>query len=161
MSREIKFRAWIPRDPWQDQREDWEELSAGYEMCYDLAFEEYAPINDLLREVENLMQYTGLKDKNGKEIYEGDILRVFEYYCEEEPDLNAWKDVVVEWDDEGCCLSIEWNYGDYDITAIGWEFQNFDNSGCEVEVIGNIHENPELLSTPTPREQIPDGGMDE
>jgi len=90
-------------------------------------------------------QFTGFKGKNGKEIYEGDILRIFEYYCEEEPELNEWKDKVVEWNECGGCLSIEWDYGDYDITSIGWAFEHFDNSGNEVEVIGNVHENPELL----------------
>jgi len=64
----------------------------------------------------NVMQFTGLKDKNGKEIYEGDITKNVRGNIKE-----------VEWisEDEGC-----------DFT--GWII---DGS----EVIGNIYENPELL----------------
>lgn len=68
-SREIKFRAWlIPDDDFESE--------LPY-MTYDLAFEDYAPVNEQLKSVSTLMQYTGLKDKNGKEIYEGDIISYF------------------------------------------------------------------------------------
>ena len=108
--REIKFRAWFPKGT--DTGDG--EIEKG-EMCYDLAFEDYEPINDLLSGVEHLMQYTGLKDKNGKEIYEGDIVKT--------PGAQI---LPVEIDYVGLGDSKFWSIG----------LQN-----CEV--IGNIHENPD------------------
>lgn len=70
-----------------------------------------------------LMQFTGLKDKNGKDIYDGDII-IFE---DDVIDIIVWNN--------------EWQYHTK---------KNFDNSQsgldeCEAEVIGNIYETPELL----------------
>ena len=74
---------------------------------------------------ETLGQYTGLKDKNGKEIYEGDIMRNDEgHVCE------------VVWDE----LSCGFRQYDYEDELMPNIIENeFD------EVIGNIHDNPELL----------------
>ncbi|UXR50994.1 YopX family protein [Staphylococcus simulans] len=72
-----------------------------------------------------LMQYTGLKDKNGKEIYESDIVR------------NLYGELyVVEWLD-GSFVLTEFYNGGYDHYII--------DSSTEYEVLGNIYENPELL----------------
>jgi len=127
MDREIKFRAWLPKEP------ESEEYIVEYEMCYDLAFEDYEPINDLLNGVNNLMQYTGLKDKNGIEIYEGDIISVSNNYvlignCE-----IVWK---------GCGF---W-FKVVDFTSETYEnLFVYDEAGYALKVIGNIYENPELL----------------
>ena len=71
------------------------------------------------------MQSTGLKDKNGTEIYEGDIVK------------NIYDEIyVVKWFDAGFHLEEKYNGGfDY------FELHFGDNK----EVIGNIYENPELL----------------
>lgn len=115
--RDIKFRAWMPRDQYEEE--------PVYEMNYYLAFEDYEPINDLLGSVEHLMQYTGLKDKTGVDIFEGDIIKY------------AYRDytVVVKPLERG-------RYSAF------WDFSDFlDPSDNELgaEVIGNIYENPELL----------------
>lgn len=93
-----------------------------------------------LLENENYIveQCTGLKDENGKLIYEGDIVRVF--YDHFDGDNFIEKEVVGP---------VVWKYGNWVVN--GW-FLNYapeyDENHLEsdaVEVIGSIHENPELL----------------
>lgn len=76
-----------------------------------------------------LMQYTGLKDKNGKEIYEGDIVKGSAY----------GKEIytgVVEFYDASFVMRIDGNKGYYRLNKMTFQ---------ELEVVGNIYENPELL----------------
>ena len=91
-------------------------------------------------------QYTGLKDKNGKRIFEGDILHIAKiadalggYY---RPPLDYHVNVVVKWD----------------LCAWMWEtlcddkrYITFPDAWClyECEIIGNAHDNPELLKEET------------
>ena len=111
--REIKFRVWDSERKriWPIQRHS---FKTGKSMPYGWNVE-YV--------FDELMQYTGLKDKNGTEIYEGDI--VFDSHCEENGKVIF---------DEGC-FAIEWE------TTIEDLFEN-----CDIyEVIGNAYQNPELL----------------
>jgi uncharacterized phage protein (TIGR01671 family) len=126
--RAIKVRAWIPDE---DSYNEETGLYDRWSMTYDLAFEEFEPINQLLAGVEHLMQYTGLKDKNGKEIYEGDIVR-FDNSSAGIPDAD-YRQAVVQY------------------RAPEFMPHHLSNvTGYDVEVIGNIYENPELLKDKAP-----------
>lgn len=126
--REIKFRAWDKEKKqmviWGD--DDFYYLAKDYDGsvnligCHNGGGDPDSSITDY-----ELMQYTGLKDKNGKEIYEGDIVRLT---------TKTGGDI-----DRLC----EWSYRNN-----GWRFQGFNYAGDDqriIEVIGNIYENPELL----------------
>lgn len=110
--REIKFRAWDGKSirhgcEWilidSGDGAVWENTGSGYE-------------NDILCERDwKVMQYTGLKDKNGVDIYEGDIL---------------------EREFDGFRFEVKFRHG---------MFCACQNTNDKFEVIGNIYENPELL----------------
>ena len=127
--REYKFRAW---DSWWDKMH-----------YFDFAKNiEATPDNELkglwilhkegsvyaIQDKIKIMQFTGLKDKNGKEIYEGDLVQVLDY--------ASWEGLYkVIWDEENSMYMIEDTYGDREKLC---EFE-------EYLVKGNIYENPELL----------------
>jgi len=80
-----------------------------------------------------LMQFTGLLDRNGKEIWEGDICKSYYY---EEFEGNCFEIHKVIWDDKSASFRMPCQDGPY-------LFEDYDLQ--KVEVIGNIYENKELL----------------
>lgn len=98
--------------------------------------------NDYEINTSTLGQYTGLTDKNGKRIWEGDILHIAKiadgiggYY---QPPLDYPVNVVVKWD--LCAWMWETLFDDK-------RYITFPDAWChyECEVIGNVHDNHELL----------------
>lgn len=134
MKREIKFRAWdaINKEMKHPRKKD--------------VFATGPTSGEFVDNWDNVMQFTGLTDKNGKEIYEGDVVSY------------GYKTSVVIWKGEGFCTAsvtekcIEQEYegqNPYQAFMIGGHPVEIDtvvlhNIGS-CEVIGNIYENPELL----------------
>ena len=84
---------------------------------------------------ETVGQYTGLKDKNGKMIWEGDVIK-WDYTC------NEGKSHQVRYDVGSACFVASREHNGNIIDTV------FYNDGQHAEVIGNIHDNPELLENP-------------
>ena len=86
---------------------------------------------------ETVGQFTGITDDNGKKIFEGDILGITN--CD--PDYNYITKVY--FDSNTLCVDVEGQ--DYDYTSIGFAIEIWDNECDQIEIIGNIYDNPELL----------------
>ncbi len=126
--REIKFRAWNKN---KNKMYQVRGINFDNEDLW-LKINETQIMGANLFEVE-LMQYTGLKDKNGKEIYKGDILQ---FYNDVDYIIKPGYAKVVFKDGAFCCKHFKY----------GTEYlANMDMSDMDITVVGNIYENPELL----------------
>ena len=113
---------------------DGRQETIGFTITYKV---EEGFLEDTLVDQSTVGQYTGLKDKNGKRIFEGDIVAQNWYDYDEPRDDSFGKVVFCEYD---CSFSV------MDVNKDG--FMPLGRCGSyhwEVEVIGNIHDNPELL----------------
>ena len=140
--REIKFRAYL-----KDEKKFVDIVSINfdiqmilfydklYEMCRGRKFKDF-----------ELMQFTGLYDRNGKEIYEGDIVKLYK------PELKIEWTAIVEFGNPNGVYN--WGYQLKPITnnAIIYHYNSdilcwvgMEDINVYCEVIGNIYENPELV----------------
>ena len=122
--REIKFRVW---DKTIKSFWNWEKICSVPEFFIK-------PLTAPQDTVLECMQYTGLKDKNGKEIYEGDYLII-----DGGADIKPTAEVIFI---DGC-FCIDWPTVNDSKPELKY-YASFNFITCEV--IGNIYENPELIS---------------
>jgi uncharacterized phage protein (TIGR01671 family) len=91
------------------------------------------------------MQYTGLKDKNEFEIYEGDIIKLDNEISVIRFDEKTARFVIDDYGIQGCMMEYGWDesVGGFEVVDTNG-FDDF-NDLSDIDVIGNIHEKPELL----------------
>lgn len=132
MSREIKYRAWLKEEEKMVNVEtmDFTDKSMQYLEKNEI-IDAYLLRRMIFDDVE-LMQYTGIKDKNGVEIYEGDIVLI------RIDKTNILHKTVVKFKHGTFIADI---IGDNDYIYLF----HFGFNKDDFEVVGNIYENPELL----------------
>jgi len=143
--RKIKFRAWNKeiKKMWLVECLNW--LTYGVDKiqltCVDIPFG-FDGTRGIPNELEwnisafELMQFTGLLDKQGKEIYEGDIVH---------EKLHSHSPYIVKWEDSSAGFS-PFNKELYNCDCCG----SYYVCNNECEVIGNIYEDPKLLEEVNP-----------
>lgn len=123
MSRELKFRIY-------------DKTSGYYVAILDNDCFNIEQVARIILELETLKheyiieQYTGLTDKNGKEICEGDIVEQF--VCGVRERSTNW---FVRWNQKECCFELQYLKG----SLFGSTMMSDDNV---YEIIGNVHDNP-------------------
>lgn len=127
--REVKFRIWDNNHN-EFIRPDYGLIGFCYPLDGRIAVltSNGDPIEDCVIE-----QYTGLKDKNGKEIYEGDILG------------GIWESGFISWCEK--CKQLQYHSADIGCMACSGDvywYELAEDDG-KLEVIGNVHENADLL----------------
>ena len=123
-----KFRAWLKKEQKMDNYIDHISWLEDELYCIGDGITYMVSAEDLV-----LMQSTGLKDKNGKEIFEGDILA-----CKTDDEVI---NLNIFWDEEHALFMFESKkYNEQEPLA-----ELVENNTYPFEIIGNIYENPELL----------------
>ena len=133
--REIKFRAWDKKNNKMIYAEDW---NTGCVITLE---------GQCGQTFWELLQYTGLKDKNGKEIYEGSVAKIV---FRTELGITIDRNCVMKWLDRTAQWTFEFN-SELEFTP--------DNDTIEsVEIIGNTYENPDCLKEVSIKKELEQGG---
>lgn len=151
--REILFRAKaINRDPNREYRTNYKNGDWVYgliERIYDERFpnipssmiDQYG-VSNIDVDYKTISEYTGLTDKNGKKIFDGDIVKCYDKNVDE-----SFFAIIMFGNPNGF-----YNYGwqlkpigktDFNVDILCWV--DMEDTGAYIEIIGNIFENPELL----------------
>lgn len=156
--REFKFRAWD-----KENKVMVNDIGILDGRAIDRAIKTYdTPNTEIDFHIDwELMQFTGLKDKNEKEIYEGDILEFIKEHkelceCEHCFEEKIGTRMIVIWDEDGFYLYPAKDYKEFYgkkgncIRCNCYEHGLFSPNheieiGCYTKIIGNIYENPDLL----------------
>lgn len=126
MQREIKFRCWDTLT--NEMRYSGKHDGEFYINLKGVLYMYKIPNSDKYFKSYDVMQFTGLLDKNGKEIYEGDVFKD-----------SIGNTIVVTWRKDLASFALrsnKWAYDHYFGEAV---------DAGNIEIIGNIHENPELI----------------
>lgn len=127
MQRQLKFKAWDVSGEYFKPLDDDDDYffrddGRGLTLC-----DKHGECKNII-----LLQWTGLKDKNGKEIYEGDIISV-----------KGWTIAKIVWNEAVCSFQYSYpNMGNHSSTRTLFDFEAVK----KYEVIGNIYEAPELFT---------------
>jgi len=147
MNREIKFRVWDPKN--KNFLRSYKDRGLSFSNASDEQMEQFG-CYDLEQCIDFgfvIQQYTGLKDKNNIEVYEGDIVKINRCYTR--PFVDEKQQIEYKFIDDG---EVEvgqvlwgWNVQKYLVSYDHIrhdDVEDFDKSSHRVEVIGNIFEPP-------------------
>jgi len=150
MNREIKFRAWDEKN--KIIHNNFKYIKSGDTPMDWIIFQSDIETKSISELINNpycavqlkIMQYTGLKDKNGIEIFEDDIVKTYWQHCgitNYDYELTG----IIRCSDyySGFVITVNKDNKEFDVVLYSFETEEINKD--QTEIIGNIYQNPELL----------------